>query len=62
MPAMNKQLSDALFEHSGGKPTLVFVSPRCQTRLTVLDLIALANTAGKLLHYATRLPRQLPDQ
>lgn len=39
MSAMNKPLYDAIRDHSNGKPVLVFVSSRRQTRLTAVDLI-----------------------
>ena len=42
MQAMNKPAFAAIRAHSPSKPALVFVSSRRQTRLTALDLIALA--------------------
>lgn len=53
MAAMNKPVSDAIIEHSKGRPTLVFVSSRKQTRLTALDLIAFANANGTPFIYST---------
>lgn len=53
MAAMNKPLSDAILEHSRRKPTLVFVSSRKQTKLTALDLISFASSAGESLFYST---------
>jgi activating signal cointegrator complex subunit 3 len=42
MAAMNKPTYGAIKAHSPHKPTLVFVSSRRQTRLTALELLALA--------------------
>ncbi|KAH8093028.1 hypothetical protein JL720_5202 [Aureococcus anophagefferens] len=42
MATMNKPCYAALREHAAGRPALVFVASRRQTRLTALDLIALA--------------------
>ncbi|OHS96505.1 putative helicase mug81 [Tritrichomonas foetus] len=53
MAAMNKPLSDAIIERAHGKPTLVFVSSRRQTRLTAQDLISFASSAGKQFYYCT---------
>lgn len=53
MAAMNKPLSDAILDNSKGKPTLVFVSSRKQTRLTAMDLISFANISGHGTPYAT---------
>ena len=53
MAAMNKPLSDAILDNSKGKPTLVFVSSRKQTRLTAMDLIAYANMSGHGTPYST---------
>ncbi len=41
MATMNKPAYNAIKSYSDGKPVLVFVSSRRQTRLTALDLIAL---------------------
>ena len=40
MATMNKPTYQAIQQYSPGKPTLIFVSSRRQTRLTALDLIA----------------------
>ena len=53
MASMNKPLSDAILEYSNGKPTLVFVPSRKQTRLTAFDLIAYATNRGDPFYYAT---------
>ena len=42
MATMNKPCYAALREHASGRPALIFVASRRQTRLTALDLIALA--------------------
>ena len=42
MATMNKPCYSALREHAHDKPALIFVASRRQTRLTALDLIALA--------------------
>ena len=42
MATMNKPAYNCIKKFSDGKPVLVFVSSRRQTRLTALDLIALA--------------------
>ncbi|KAK8860756.1 hypothetical protein M9Y10_012421 [Tritrichomonas musculus] len=54
MAAMNKPLSDSILEHSEGKPTLVFVSSRRQTRLTAFDLISFASSARQPNFYCTQ--------
>jgi activating signal cointegrator complex subunit 3 len=42
MATMNKPTYNKIKQFSEGKPTLVFVSSRRQTRLTALDVIAYA--------------------
>nr|XP_014343473.1 PREDICTED: activating signal cointegrator 1 complex subunit 3 [Latimeria chalumnae] len=44
MASMNKPAFQAIQSHSPGKPVLIFVSSRRQTRLTALDLIAFLAT------------------
>lgn len=53
MASMNKPLSDAIREYSNGKPTLVFVPSRRQTRLTAFDLISYATNRGEPFYYTT---------
>ncbi|KAJ1446965.1 Sec63 Brl domain-containing protein [Pelagophyceae sp. CCMP2097] len=42
MATMNKPCYQALLEHAAGRPALIFVASRRQTRLTALDLISIA--------------------
>ncbi|KAJ8608527.1 hypothetical protein CTAYLR_005750 [Chrysophaeum taylorii] len=44
MSTMNKPTYAALVEHASGKPSLVFVASRRQTRLTALELISIAGS------------------
>ncbi len=44
MATMNKPAYNSIKKFSDGKAVLIFVSSRRQTRLTALDLIALAST------------------
>ena len=53
MKSMNKPLSDAILEHYGGKPALVFVPSRRQTRVTAYDLICYATARGEPFFYST---------
>jgi activating signal cointegrator complex subunit 3 len=43
MATMNKPAYNHIKKFSDGKPVLIFVSSRRQTRLTALDLIALSS-------------------
>lgn len=46
MATMNKPCYQDIKRYSEGKPTIIFVSSRRQTRLTALDLIAMATFEG----------------
>lgn len=47
MNTMNKPAYTAIKKFSNNNPVLIFVSSRRQTRLTALDLIALASSEGR---------------
>ncbi|KAL9657052.1 hypothetical protein ABK040_002678 [Willaertia magna] len=44
MNSMNKPAYQAILRYSNGRPTLIFVSSRRQTRLTAMDIISFCNT------------------
>ncbi|KAL0232237.1 hypothetical protein PCE1_002579 [Barthelona sp. PCE] len=52
MRQMNKPVFNALNQHAAGKPSIVFVASRRQTRLTAMDLIAFAVQSNDWLRWS----------
>ncbi|CAK75634.1 unnamed protein product (macronuclear) [Paramecium tetraurelia] len=59
MATMNKPAYQDIKRYSDGKPTIIFVSSRRQTRLTALDIIALAMQEGNEKQYIQTTEQEL---